>query len=73
MLLTQILKDQQDEGAGVWHSAGGTQLTVCQAEHGKNPKNKTWVSKEEEGVLKDALKQGKAAEKFVWALDQPDK
>lgn len=31
------------------------------------------MSKEEEGVLKDALKQGKAAEKFVWDMDQPNK
>lgn len=39
----------------------------------KTPKNKTWVSKEEEGVLKDALKRGKAAEEFVWDMDQPDR
>lgn len=39
----------------------------------KNPKCKTWVLKEEEGVLKDALKQDKAAGKFVWDMDQPDK
>lgn len=39
----------------------------------KTPKNKPWLSKEEEAVLKDALQQGKAAEEFVWDMEQPDK
>lgn len=32
----------------------------------------TLVSKEEEEVLKDALRQGKVAERFVWEMDQGD-
>lgn len=30
------------------------------------------MSKEEEEVLKDALRQGKVAERFVWEMDQGD-
>lgn len=40
---------------------------------GKKKKRKiTLVSKEEEEVLKDALRQGKVAERFVWEMDQGD-
>lgn len=36
-LTTQILKGLQEEGADVWHTAGGTKFPICQAEYGKKP------------------------------------
>jgi len=67
-LTTRIFRDLKEESAEVWHTAGGTKCQKYQAEYGE--KKITLVSKEEEEVLKDALRQGKVAEQFVWEMDQ---
>lgn len=49
----------QEESADVWHTAGGTKLQKYQSEDGKKNNETILLSKEEEDLLKDALRQGR--------------